>query len=88
MRCRTIAAREQSAGDEAFDVIRAALATRYGASDDRVLLTRLSADIRAGALDEGQSGREALAALLRAITQQKAHRDEQPHDYLRSAEEA
>ena len=80
MRCRAIAAREHSAGEEAFDMIRAALIARYGAADDNALLTRLGADIRAGALDEGQAGRAALAALLRAITQQKL-RESNP-DYL------
>lgn len=70
-RCRAIATREQSAGDEAFEEARAALTARYGAGDDKMLLTRLAADIRAGALDEGSADRGMLAALLRALTRQK-----------------
>lgn len=69
-RCRAIAARERAGGD-AFAPIAAALRARYGEGDDRGLMTRLAADIRAGALDEGAGGRAALAALLRAITRQK-----------------
>ena len=69
-RCHAIAAREQ-AGAKAFAAIRAALIARYGAGDDKMLLTRLAEDIRAGALDEGRATRTALAALLVAVTRQK-----------------
>ena len=70
-RCAAIAAREAAAGEGAFAAIRAALAARYGAGDDKMLLARLAADIRAGALDEGNDQRAALAALLVALTRQK-----------------
>lgn len=70
-RCHAIAAREAAAGEDAFAVIRAALASRYGAGEDTILLARLAADIRAGALDEGNEQRAALAALLVALTRQK-----------------
>jgi hypothetical protein len=70
-RCHAIAAREQAAGEEAFAAIRAALGARYGVGDDRMLLARLTADIGAGALDEGKETRVALAALLVALTRQK-----------------
>lgn len=70
-RCHAIAAREAAHGDEAFAACRAALTVRYGAAEDRVLLERLAADIRGGALDEASAERDALAALLRAITRQK-----------------
>lgn len=69
-RCRAIWAREAGAGD-AFAAYRAALAARYGAGEERWLLERLAADIRGGALDDGSADREALGALLRAITRQK-----------------
>jgi hypothetical protein len=70
-RCAAIAAREQSAGEQGFEGIRSALIARYGAGDDRALLARLAAEIRVGALDRGSADRAMLAALLRAITQQK-----------------
>lgn len=70
-RCHAIAARERAAGEAAFAAIRAALGVRYGAGDDKTLLARLAADIDAGALDEGQETRTALAALLVALTRQK-----------------
>lgn len=82
-RCHAIAAREAAEGDAAFAECRAALIARYGAADDRVLLARLAADIGAGALDEATAGRDELAALLRAITQQKL-RASNP-DYLDTA---
>ena len=69
-RCQAIAARE-AAGEAAFDAIRAALAARYGAGEDKMLLARLAADIRTGALDEGSDRRAALALLLVALTRQK-----------------
>lgn len=70
-RCHAIAAREQAAGEGAFAAIRAALGARYGAGDDKMLLSRLAADIGAGALDVGVETRAALAALLVALTRQK-----------------
>ncbi len=70
-RCHAIAAREQAAGEAAFAAIRAALGARYGAGDDAMLLSRLAADIGAGALDEGSDSRAALGALLVALTRQK-----------------
>lgn len=70
-RCRAIWARERDAGEGAFAACRAALAARYGAGEERWLLERLAADIRGGALDDGSADREALGALLRAITRQK-----------------
>lgn len=70
-RCYAIAAREREAGDAAFAAPRAALVARYGTDDDAVLLARLADDIRAGALDDGSAERDALAAILRGITQQK-----------------
>jgi hypothetical protein len=51
--------------------VRAALATRYGAAEDRALLARLAAEIRDGVLDEGSADRTALAAVLRTLTRQK-----------------
>ena len=69
-RCRAIAVRERDAGD-AFAACRAALVARYGAGEERWLLACLAADIRGGALDDGSADREALGALLRAITRQK-----------------
>ncbi|HEY3919649.1 MAG TPA: DUF6285 domain-containing protein [Stellaceae bacterium] len=78
-RCRAVQAREHDAGD-AFAACRAALVARYGAGEDRFLLERLAADIRGGALDDGSADREALSALLRAITRQKL-RESNP-DYL------
>jgi len=70
-RCRAIEARERAAGDDAFGAIGTGLRAIYGEGDDRALLTRLVAAIRAGALDDGAAGRDALATLLRAITRQK-----------------
>lgn len=70
-RCRAIAAREVNQGEAAFATQRAALIARYGAGDDRSLLARLAAEIRAGALDEGSAARPAFAALLCEITRAK-----------------
>jgi hypothetical protein len=70
-RCQAIAERERAAGEGAFAAVRAALATRYGAAEDRALLARLAAEIRDGLLDEGSADRSALAAVLRALTRQK-----------------
>jgi hypothetical protein len=70
-RCHAVAARERGAGEGGFAAPRAALVARYGAGEDGWLLARLANDISAGALDDGGADREALAAILRAITQQK-----------------
>jgi hypothetical protein len=70
-RGQAIAAREVVTGEGVFAAIRAALASRYGAGEDKALLARLAADIRAGALDDGSDRRAALAALLVALTRQK-----------------
>jgi len=69
-RCHAIAQREATDGGD-FSAACAALRARYGAGDDKMLLARLVADIRAGALDDGSPGRAALAALLVAITRAK-----------------
>ena len=50
-RCRAIARREERLGAGRYDGIRRALAALYGPAEDRVLLARLAADIRAGRLD-------------------------------------
>jgi hypothetical protein len=47
-RARDIAARERDLGNARYERVRQALAARYGAAEDGVLLAKLAADIRAG----------------------------------------
>ena len=69
-RAIAIARRERAADASAFAACRAMLAARYGAAEDRALLGRFAAEIRAGGFDRG-GARENALAVMAAITCQK-----------------
>lgn len=70
-RCAAIAAREQAAGEGAFASARARLGARYGAADDRALLARLAAEIRAGVFDPAGTVRDWACGVMADITREK-----------------
>ncbi|MGH7087513.1 MAG: hypothetical protein ACREFQ_01280 [Stellaceae bacterium] len=88
-RCHAIDERETQAG-AGYEMVRRALVGRYGAAEDRTLLGRLAADIRAGRFDAPSPETERIKAVLWALAEQRV-RESNP-DFLcapgNSAEQA